>query len=77
MIKLQVYLILSFFFNMKNGVDPLGRSMEKPRSIEDAVDKTKPWQLAEIVEPVHCRLVAMPDSSDTSSKVLLLIIICC
>lgn len=47
----------------------MGRSVEKPRSVDDIIDKTKPWQLTEILDPVHCRLVTMPDSTDTSSKV--------
>ncbi|XP_022748365.1 topless-related protein 3-like isoform X2 [Durio zibethinus] len=56
-----------------NGVDPLGRSVEKPRVVDDAIDKTKPWQLAEIVDPVQCRLVTLPDSTDTSCKVVRLL----
>ncbi|KAL3750066.1 hypothetical protein ACJRO7_011102 [Eucalyptus globulus] len=56
-----------------NGVDSMGRNPEKPRAVEDAVDKTRPWQLAEITDPGHCRLVTMPDSSDTSSKVVRLL----
>ncbi|KAI6692380.1 hypothetical protein NL676_020090 [Syzygium grande] len=56
-----------------NGVDPMGRSIEKPRMVEEVVDKAKPWQLAEILEPVQCRLVTMPDSTDTSSKVVRLL----
>lgn len=47
----------------------MGRSIEKPRMVEEGVEKAKPWQLAEILEPVQCRLVTMPDSTDTSSKV--------
>lgn len=58
---------------MLNGVDPLSRSVEKPRVLDDAMDKTKPWQLAEIVDPGHCRLVTLPDSTDTSSKVVRLL----
>jgi hypothetical protein len=54
---------------MKIGVDPTGRSVEKPRTVEDVMDRAKSWQLSEIVDPVHCRLVTMPDSTDTSSKV--------
>lgn len=63
--------LVSFFglFSLKNGVDPLSRSVERPRVLDDAIDKTKPWQLAEIVDPGHCRLVTLPDSTDTSSKV--------
>ncbi|XWS64483.1 hypothetical protein CRYUN_Cryun05aG0007700 [Craigia yunnanensis] len=56
-----------------NGVDPLGRSVEKPRVVDDAIDKTKPWQLAEIVDPGQCRLVTLPDSTDNSSKVIRLL----
>nr|POE51196.1 protein tpr1 [Quercus suber] len=36
-----------------NGVDPNGRSMEKPRTMEDVTDRTKPWQLSEIVNAVQ------------------------
>ncbi|XWS42355.1 hypothetical protein CRYUN_Cryun16bG0007400 [Craigia yunnanensis] len=56
-----------------NGVDPLGRTVEKPRVVDDAIDKIKPWQLAEIVDPAQCRLVTLPDSTDTSSKVVRLL----
>ncbi|XP_057496722.1 topless-related protein 3-like [Actinidia eriantha] len=52
-----------------NGVDPVARSIEKPRSLDDLTDKTKPWQLAEITDSVQCRLVAMPDSTDAANKV--------
>ncbi|KAJ6762623.1 PROTEIN putative-RELATED [Salix purpurea] len=56
-----------------NGVDPMNRSMEKPRTVDDVIDKTKPWQLAEIVDPGECRLVTLPNSTDTSSKVVRLL----
>ena len=56
-------------FSTKNGVDPMGRSVEKPRTVEDVMDRSKPWQLSEVVDSVQCRLVNMPDSTDTSSKV--------
>ncbi|KAM7274408.1 hypothetical protein ACFE04_029072 [Oxalis oulophora] len=49
-----------------------GRSMEKPRTGDD-IDKAKPWQLVEIVDSAHCRLVSCPDSTDTSSKVVRLL----
>lgn len=52
-----------------NGVDTAARSTEKPRSLEDVTDRSKPWQLAEIVEPGQCRQVTMSDNSDSSSKV--------
>lgn len=54
---------------IKNGVDIVPRNMEKARMIEDATEKIKPWQLAEIVEPVQCRLVTLPESTDSSNKV--------
>ncbi|KAF7817952.1 topless-related protein 3-like [Senna tora] len=56
-----------------NGVDPIGRSVEKPRTIEDVMDRTKSWQLSEIVDSVQCRLVTMPESADASSKVVRLL----
>ncbi|XP_058002863.1 topless-related protein 3-like isoform X2 [Hevea brasiliensis] len=56
-----------------NGVDTLNRSMEKPRIVDDVIDKTKPWQLAEILDPGDCQLVTLPDSTDTSSKVVRLL----
>ncbi|KAK7258960.1 hypothetical protein RIF29_24553 [Crotalaria pallida] len=52
-----------------NGVDPMGRNVEKPRNVEDPKDRAKSCQLSEIVDPVQCRLVTMPDSTDSSSKV--------
>lgn len=45
------------------------RGVEKPRTVDDVSDKAKPWQLTEILDPAQCRLVTMPDSTDTSSKV--------
>ncbi|XP_039019798.1 topless-related protein 3-like [Hibiscus syriacus] len=59
--------------SVHNGVDPLGRSIEKPRVLDDAIDNTKPWQLAEIVDPGQCQLVTLPDSTDSSSKVVRLL----
>ncbi|XP_038703863.1 topless-related protein 3-like isoform X2 [Tripterygium wilfordii] len=56
-----------------NGVDSMGRSMEKPTKMDEVIDKLKPWQLAEIVDPGQCRMVSLPDSTDTSSKVVRLI----
>lgn len=49
------------------------RSMEKPRVLEDVSDKAKPWQLTEILDQAQCRLVTMPESSDSSNKVRYLI----
>ncbi|XP_041017427.1 topless-related protein 3-like isoform X1 [Juglans microcarpa x Juglans regia] len=56
-----------------NGVDPTGRSMEKTRTVEDVTDRTKPWQLSEIMDAVQCRFVTMPDGTDSSSKVVRLL----
>ncbi|MCL7045340.1 hypothetical protein MKW94_008572 [Papaver nudicaule] len=50
-----------------NGADP--RNIEKPRAAEDAPDRAKPWELTELVNPVQCRAVLMPDSADSASKV--------
>ena len=47
----------------------MGRNLDKPRTVEDAIDKAKPWQLAEIVDPANCRSVTMPDNADSSFKV--------
>ena len=47
----------------------MARSTEKPRSLEDVSDRSKPWQLVEIVEPGQCRQITMSDNSDSSSKV--------
>ena len=33
------------------------------------MDKPKPWLLTEIQDPIQCRQVTMPDTTDTSSKV--------
>ncbi|KAF3958529.1 hypothetical protein CMV_016582 [Castanea mollissima] len=55
-----------------NGVDPNGRSMEKPRTMEDVSDRTKPWQLSEIVDAVQCLLVTMPEGTDSSKVIQLL-----
>ncbi|GFY94903.1 TOPLESS-related 2 [Actinidia rufa] len=52
-----------------NGVDPVARSIEKARSLDDLTDKPKPWQLAEITDSIQCRLVALPDSTDAANKV--------
>ncbi|KAK6913734.1 WD40 repeat [Dillenia turbinata] len=52
-----------------NGVDPIAKNLEKPRVMDDASDKSKHWELTEIVEPVQCRVVTMPESTDPNSKV--------
>lgn len=56
-------------FSIKNGVDPMSRSVEKSRAVEDATDRTKSWQLTEILDPAQCRSVTMPDNTDSFSKV--------
>ncbi|XP_038974318.1 protein TPR1-like isoform X2 [Phoenix dactylifera] len=52
-----------------NGGDPSSRSIDKPRISEELPDKTKPWELAEILNPKQCRVVTMPESTDSASKV--------
>ncbi|THF96414.1 hypothetical protein TEA_015440 [Camellia sinensis var. sinensis] len=54
---------------LQNGVDPMDRNMEKPKTLDDVTDKTKPWQLAEIIDPAQCRQVTMPDNMDAVNKV--------
>ncbi|XP_038991993.1 topless-related protein 2-like [Hibiscus syriacus] len=52
-----------------NGVELITRGIEKPRNLEHVPDKTKPWELTEIVDPTHCRTVTMPDNLESASKV--------
>nr|XP_010938347.1 protein TPR1 isoform X2 [Elaeis guineensis] len=52
-----------------NGGDPSSRSIDKPRISEELPDKTKPWELAEILNPKQCRVVTMPESTDSAGKV--------
>ncbi|XP_052190160.1 topless-related protein 2-like isoform X2 [Diospyros lotus] len=54
---------------MKSGIDVIARSTENSRALEDVSDKTKSWVLAEIVDPVQCQSVSMPDSGDQGIKV--------
>ncbi|MQM12649.1 hypothetical protein Taro_045568 [Colocasia esculenta] len=54
---------------MLNGSEPSTRSIEKPKISEDITEKAKPWELAEILDPPQCRVVTMPDSTDSGSKV--------
>ena len=49
----------------------MSRGIEKPKNLEDVSDKTKTWELTEIVDPTQCRTVTMPDNLDTASKVFL------
>ncbi|KAI4364661.1 hypothetical protein MLD38_020720 [Melastoma candidum] len=49
----------------KNGADAIGKGIEKPRIVEEAVDA--------ITDPAHCQLATMPDSTDSSSKVVRLL----
>lgn len=49
----------------------MARSIEKPRNLEDVLEKAKPWELTEIVDPTQCRAVTMPESTDSGSKVCL------
>ncbi|KAL2341729.1 hypothetical protein Fmac_009669 [Flemingia macrophylla] len=53
-----------------NGVDSMPRCMERKRSLEDVSDKSKALEFTELVDPVQCRTVTMPDSMDpTTNKV--------
>ncbi|XP_051144983.1 topless-related protein 2-like isoform X2 [Andrographis paniculata] len=52
----------------QNSIDSMSRSMEKARALDD-VDKIKPCQLTEIVDPTQCRMVTMPESTDGTNKV--------
>ncbi|KAJ1383310.1 WD40/YVTN repeat-like-containing domain superfamily [Sesbania bispinosa] len=53
-----------------SAVDSMARSIEKQRSLDD---KSKTWELTEIVDPVHCRMVSLPDSTDPTNKVVRLL----
>ncbi|XP_009785868.1 topless-related protein 3-like [Nicotiana sylvestris] len=53
---------------MLNRVDSVPRSMEKPRTLDDISDKTKP-QLTEILDKVQCRIITMPESPESGNKV--------
>lgn len=52
-----------------NGVDSMTRSVERKRSLDDVSDKSKAWEFAEIVDPIQCRTVTMPDIMDPTNKV--------
>lgn len=57
-----------------NGGDPPSRSTDsKPKISEELPDKTKRLELAEILNPQHCRAVTMPDNTDPASKVVRLL----
>ena len=62
-------MVMFVYFVTQNGADSVARSMEKPRHVDDVTEKTKSWQLTEITDPVQCRLVTMPDSTDATNKV--------
>lgn len=49
----------------------MARSVEKRRLLDDASEKNKRWELAEIVDPVHCRVATMPESKDPANKVII------
>ncbi|XP_031485381.1 protein TPR1-like isoform X1 [Nymphaea colorata] len=56
-----------------NGVESAVRGTEKPRVLDDMPDKTKTWELAEVTDPVKCRVVTMPENTDPPVKVLRLL----
>lgn len=76
LLSVWLFIYLFIILNLQNGVDSMSRSMEKPRTLDDVNDKMKPWQLAEIVDPVQCRMVTMPESTDAGNKVGRLINCC-
>lgn len=47
----------------------MARSTEKKRSFDDVSDRSRAWELAEIVDPVQCRMVTVPDSMGPLNKV--------
>ncbi|XP_009611827.1 topless-related protein 3-like isoform X1 [Nicotiana tomentosiformis] len=53
---------------MLNRVDSVPRSMEKPRTLDDISDKTKP-HLTEILDKDQCRVISMPESLESGNKV--------
>ncbi|TKY72557.1 Topless-related protein 2 [Spatholobus suberectus] len=50
-----------------SGVDSM--RIERKRSLDDVSDKSKGWESTEIVDPVQCRTVTMPDNMDPTNKV--------
>ncbi|KAK7264670.1 hypothetical protein RJT34_32280 [Clitoria ternatea] len=52
-----------------SGVDSMAQNIEKQRSLDDQAGKSRTLELTEIVDPVHCRAVTMPDSTDPIKKV--------
>ncbi|XP_073012223.1 protein TPR1-like isoform X1 [Typha latifolia] len=52
-----------------NGGDSTSRNLEKPRVAEELPDKTKPWELTEIVNPQQCHIVTMPETPDPANEV--------
>ncbi|KNA19336.1 hypothetical protein SOVF_060520 [Spinacia oleracea] len=58
------------FEALRTPIEAAAIKIEKARMAEDVIEtKVKPWQLAEIVEPVQCRLVTLPESMDSFTKV--------
>lgn len=53
----------------------MARIIENQRSLDDVADKSK-TNLTEIVDPVHCRVVTMPDTTDPTNKVFLTSFLC-
>jgi hypothetical protein len=59
-----------FCYSLQNGVDSVARSVEKQISLDDVANKSKTSDLTEIVDPVHCRVVTLPETTDPINKVL-------
>jgi hypothetical protein len=58
-----------FCYSPQNGVDSVARSTEKQISLDDVANKSKTSDLTEIVDPVHCRVVTLPETTDPTNKV--------
>lgn len=57
-----------------NGIETASRSVDvKPRVQDDISERLKPRELSEIINPQHCRVVAMPENTDPASKVVRLL----
>ncbi|KAM5561099.1 hypothetical protein ABKV19_021949 [Rosa sericea] len=56
----------------QNGANTKSRSSKKRKTVEEVINKSKPWQLTDIRDPVRCRLGVMPET-DSSCKVVRLL----
>jgi hypothetical protein len=65
-----------FCYSPQNGVDSVARSTEKQISLDDVANKSKTSDLTEIVDPVHCWVVTLPETTDPTNKVYSLPLFC-